>query len=361
MLKLATTLLALSCTYQLFSAETSQAPTQTPTQELFLPSSRPEVAKGSGLFILADWLYWQANETGLSFAVDNPDFDITNDTIMGSGETVQPKFDWHSGVRLGIGYNLPHDGWDSKFIWTWYEGMADNSVRSSGDSPTIFGTFIHPNVYSGEAIAAALSADANLFLHLNLLDLELGKQIGLSKSFSLRPYVGLRTGWLNQNYTIQYQNLFNKVADLVLDEYNTSIKNDYWGIGILGGLGSDWGIKWGLSLFGDFAVSLLYGFFDTGYTESYITPTGAGGVTISDTNSFRAGRAIADLQLGLRWVGTCLKDRIKLMIQAGWEHHMFFSQNQILRFTDGQNWGSFVQNQGDVDFQGWFAGFGIYF
>lgn len=354
--KLKTTLLALSCTYNLVSAETNP-----PTQEIELPSSRAEAPKGSNLFVSGDWLYWQANETGLSYAIDNEDFDILNDTIMGSGKTAQPKFDWHSGLRLGIGYNLPHDEWDAQFIWTWYEGLGENRVQSKTDSPTILPTFVHPNVYNAQSIAACLSADANLFMHLNLLDLELGKQFRLSKSLSLKPYLGIRNAWLNQNYNIQYENLFDKTAELILDEYSTSIKNNFWGIGILGGLGSDWNLKWGLSLFGDFAFSLLYGFFDTSYTESYITPTGAGNLVVSDSNSFKAGRAIADLQLGLRWISNCLKDRLTVVLQAGWEHHMYFSQNQIMRFTDGQNWGTFVQNQGDVDFQGWSAAMRLYF
>jgi len=32
-----------------------------------------------------------------------------------------------------------------------------------------------------------------------------------------------------------------------------------------------------------------------------------------------------------------------------------------LRFVDGQSWGSFVQNQGDLYFQGWTASSSFYF
>ncbi len=328
----------------------------------FLSSSRPYAPKGSQLFILGDWIYWKTSENGLSYALDNPTFDISDDTLMGSGHAVHPSFDWHSGLRLGIGYNTPHDGWDVRFLWTWYEDQAKNSLSSSREeSPTVLPIFIHPNVYNANSIAACNSADADLFLHLNMLDLALGKQCLVSKSLSLKPSIGLRTVWLNQNYTINYADLFDKSAEQVLDEYNTNIKNDFWGLGILGSLGSEWNIKGGFSLFGDIALSLLYGFFDTDYSESFITPLGSGGVVVSETNNFHMGTAIADLQIGLRWVSSCIKDRVRLVLQAGWEQHLFFSQNQMMHFVDGQSWGNFVQNQGDITFQGWSAGAHLYF
>ncbi len=347
------TLCAVSCACGLLAATENTDPS--------LPSSRPFAPKGSNLFILADWLYWQANETGLSYALNNEDFDASDDTIMGSGHTAQPKFDWHSGIRLGVGYNLPHDDWDIGFVWTWYEDQANDSQHSPGESPTVLPVFLHPNVYNGQSIVASLSADANLFLHLNMLDLNLGKQFKLSKALSLKPRIGIRTTWLNQSYNIHYSDLFDKTPSIVLDKYSTNIQNNFWGLGMLGGLSSEWEIKWGLSIFGDAALSVLYGFFDNSYAESYITPTGAAGLVIADDNSFRVGRAIADLQLGLRWTFPSIKDRVKVILQAGWEQHMFFSQNQIMHFVDGQSWGNFVQNQGDVDLQGWSAAAHFYF
>ncbi len=353
------TLCLVTCTGSLLVAAEPTGENQD--LPLFLPSGHPAVSKGSNLFVIGEWIYWQANETGLSYAIENPDFDITSDVLMGTGSTLQPKFDWHSGVRLGLGYNLPHDDWDIQFLWTWYEDQAKNAQASSSENPTILPTFIHPNVYNSESIAACLSANADLFLHLNMLDLDIAKQFKVSKSLSIKPTIGIRTAWLNQHYNIGYNDLFDKTAEIALEEYSTSIQNNFWGIGILGGFESEWGIKWGLSLFGNCDISLLYGFFDNSYTESFITPSGIGGVVISEENSFRAGRAIADLQLGVRWTSPSIKDRVKLVLQAGWEQHMFFSQNQIPRFVDGQSWGNFVQNQGDVDFQGWSAAAHLYF
>ena len=70
-------------------------------------------------------------------------------------------------------------------------------------------------------------------------------------------------------------------------------------------------------------------------------------------NSTRGDKAVTDLQLGLRWARMFDNDRWGLMLQAGWEHHMWFGQNQMLRFTDNTTQAAFVVNQGDLSYQGW--------
>lgn len=342
MKKIQKTILFLSCSHCFLSA-VEQSP---PTQEISF---------------LADWIYLQPNETGLAYAIHNEDFNLLNDTLMGSGLAAEPKFHWHSGLRLGMDYKTPQDEWELLSLWTWYEGTGSDAQHSKTQAPTILPTFIHPNVYNSQPVAACLSASADLSIHLNVLDLTLGKKCQMSKSLSIKPLFGLRNLWLNQSYSVEYDTLFDKTEELILSHYNTEIKNNYWGLGILGGVNSEWSIKWGLSLFGNCALSLLYGFFNTNYEESYTTPTGASRSVISEANSFRAGKPVLDMQLGLKWTSPYYKNRFKIDLQSGWEHHFFFSQNQIMRFTDGQSWGTFVQNQGDLDFQGWSAAIRIYF
>jgi hypothetical protein len=163
----------------------------------------------------------------------------------------------------------------------------------------------------------------------------------------------LRTAWVNQKYNVDYSTLFDVDSDVVLDSYSTDMKNDYWGIGVRGGLDTQWGLGAGFSIYGNAALSILYGFFDVHDTESYVDAVGVAGTLIAEKNSFRAGRAITDLQLGLRWDTNFSNERFHFGILAGWEHHMFFSQNQLMRFVDGDTVGMFIQNQGDLDFQGW--------
>lgn len=317
------------------------------------PSARPSVKKGWNLFTQTDWLYWKANETGLGYALNQEMFKITDPNLMGFGEVANPKFDWESGFRVGVGYNIPHDQWDITSLWTWYDGKGSDSQHSTHNNlPTILPVFIHPNIYNDESIAACKDANYNALIHLNLLDLDLGRQFKAGKWLSLKPHFGIRSAWIHQVHDITYEDLFDKTGELVLNKYLTHITNNFWGLGIRGGLGTDFGLKWGFSLTGNFSLSLLYGLFETSYSERFITEEGSNTV-IAEDNSFHSGKVVTDIDLGLRWTRAFAKERIRFLLQGGWEHHMFFSQNQIMHFVDGQSWGNFVQNQGDLYFQGW--------
>ncbi len=343
-----------------------QAQITTPQDAPVLPSARPEALKSHNVFLELDFLYWKANETGLSYAMNQVSFNEKNPEMLSIGSVANPKFDWETGFRIGLGYNMPYDEWDLSVLWTWNEGKAQDSQSSRDQTPTIYPSYIHPNAFNDESIFSCLNANNNLLIHLNMIDLDLGKQFKTGKWLSLRPHMGLRTVWLDQAYDVKYENLYaynleKKELNPVLDEYLTHMINNFWGIGIQGGVDSQWRIKGDISLFGNLTTALLYGIFDTSYTENYLLKDIAEGVTLSEENKFHAGRAILDLQLGLRWSASFFKEKIRFLIQGGWEHHAFFSQNQFMRFVDGQNWGNFTQNQGDVYFHGWTGTARIYF
>jgi hypothetical protein len=350
-------------------AEEMAIPAEKPrTQADYLPSARPQVKEGVNLFIEGEWLYWQPSETGLGYAINQNGFIPEQPETMGVGNVANPSFEWKSGFRLGIGYNIPRDQWAVNLLWTAYNGKGSDSQSSNSlDTPTIYPSFIHPNTYNNEDVFACFSANSSLSIDLNQLDLNLGRQFKVAKKLSFKPYIGLRSAWIDQTYNINYLNLWSyddilKEESFVLDEYLTHIVNKFWGMGIKGGFASDWELKWGLSLFSDFTASLLYGLFDTSYTEEFTqNELNISGTTLSETNNFHAGRAVLDFQLGLRWSRFLRNDRFKLILQAGWEHHSFFSQGQILRFVDGRSWGNFIQTQSDLYFQGWTASSSFYF
>lgn len=125
------------CALLLPLAATSSLHAQEP------PSARLEVQHGSNLILRGDWLYWQANETGLSFALQQEGFEPENPEPMGFGHVVNPDFSWHSGFRLGLGFNIPHDQWDANLLWTNYEGKALGHAKTNSDE-LLYPSFIHP-------------------------------------------------------------------------------------------------------------------------------------------------------------------------------------------------------------------------
>jgi len=327
-------------------------------------SARLSAQHGAQMTFSADWLYWKTSETGLSYVMKQEGFNPNFPEFMGFGNLIDPKFAWRSGFRAGLGYNIPSDQWLLNTTWTWYEGKAESKTHASGGD-ILFPTLIHPNVFNDENIFSCNDSHADLLLHVNIIDLNLGRPCQLGKKVTFHPYIGLRNAWLYQTYDIDYDDLFyyntNDFAlEPALDNYFIRMINDFWGFGPRSGCDMDFKLGGDVSLFGGFTLSLLYGTFQISHAEHFQTHTDEG-VMLSEKSHFHAGRFITDLRLGTRWSRSFHKERFRILLEASWEHHLFFSQNQMIRFVDGQNFGTFVQNQGDLYLQGWQLGFTFYF
>ncbi|HKY99938.1 MAG TPA: Lpg1974 family pore-forming outer membrane protein [Rhabdochlamydiaceae bacterium] len=320
------------------------------------PSGRPETIDGWDFFITADVLLWQAHEGGLGFAIESKQNNIHTPLDHSHVENVHFDYDW--GFRLGAGYNMAHDGWDLYANWTRINMHSHNHEHNEIGENFLWPVWIHPSNELATQTSAE-KADAHWRMHLNIIDLELGREFFTSKWLTLRPHVGLRTAWINQHYDVDYEGITQLLTDETEDflgKADIHMRNKYWGLGPRFGFDTQWGLGSGWSIFGNVAFSLLYGYFNTHFHEKgdnkyAVDPLDASYAHVH--NSFRQSTAITDLQLGLRWDHMFSKERYHFGIQAGWEHHMFFSQNQLTRFVAGGGHGNFILNQGDLTTQGW--------
>lgn len=209
-----------------------------------------------GWAVSADFLAWFASEEVESIWAD--------DIILGNNASTWKapgfNFKWDYGFRFGIGYDLVRDQWDTALNWTWFRTDATHTIPS------------HPIARLGpEFFAAFLSGDtpqsmrAKWSLLFNMFDWELGRSYWISDNLSLRPFLGLKGGWINQSIHTQYNNLtINKV--LTNNVGREHIKNNFWGIGPLGGLNTLWKVRdFGchfFNLFGDFSMATMWGTWD---------------------------------------------------------------------------------------------------
>ena len=157
------------------------------------PPARPQVKDGADLFIFGDLLYWNAHETGLPVAIlqDGPS------TNLSDAEVKNISFDWDFGFRLGVGYNLPHDGWDLNLTWLRFITDGSRRVNAHGDD-IIFATRLPPA--DGTAGDTFQKARGHWRLRFNQLDLDLGREFFVSKWLTLRPHFGLRADWVRQKW-----------------------------------------------------------------------------------------------------------------------------------------------------------------
>ncbi len=317
------------------------------------PPGRPQVRNGADLFIFGDLIYWNSHENGVFFAVENKN---SGDNLANS-EIKNVHGKWNVGFRVGIGYNLPHDGWDIDLTWLRFTDHGHRNVHASS-TQFIFPTLAHP----ADPIAQddyCQRAHGHWSLRLNQLDLDLGREFFVSKWLTLRPHFGVRSDWIYQKLEAEYRNF---AGDPTPNEVEAEYKDHWWGIGLEAGLDTQWGLGSGWSIFGNLTTAIIYGFHDLKF-EDENTPAAVnisnGASSLPNGNFvdldhvYRISHPVLDLEMGLRWDNMFCDDRIHLGLQIGWEHHIYFSQNQFPIFTDDFAFGQFVSNQGDLTLQGW--------
>ncbi len=303
------------------------------------PPARPQIKDGADLFVSGDLLVWQAHENGLPVAIVNKG--STPSSNLSKSRVRNFDFDWDVGFRVALGYNIPHDGWDLSLAWLRF--YTDGHSRTHAHrNQAIFPTRVQPNdpIVAG---TTCTKAHAHWKLHLNQLDLDMGREFFVSKWLTIRPHFGLRSDWIRQKADIDYDHFAS--GDVEVEQ-----KDRWWGIGLEGGLDTQWGLGSGWSLFGDLGAAILYGFHKM-HIENEDEPTDVKFVNTKD--SYHISHPILDLEMGLRWDRMFCNDRFHIRLQGGWEHHIYFSQNQFPVFTDDVDKGTIVSNQGDLTFQGW--------
>ena len=279
------------------------------------PQGRPQVRDGVDLFLYGNLLYWNAHENGLIVAQKEASERFTAVDLSGK---------WNWGFRAGVGYNTMHDGWDLRLTWLRFTDTGSHRPRT--DAATRFHV---DNPWGGGGVEYS-ALRGYWGLNLNQLDLDLGREFFVSKWLTLRPHMGLRTDWIHQNVNVALTSLSGNAASLVE-------KDRWWGIGIEGGLDTQWGLGGGWSVFGNMTGAVLYGLHEiTGTSTAYA----------EFKNFYRISHPILDFQLGLRWDNMFYNDRFHLGLDLGWEHHVYFSQNQ---FPTSSN----ANANGDLTTQGW--------
>ena len=326
--------------------QTSSSATTEASGNFYNSPCRPQVKNGQDLFVMADYLIWQASEQNLD-AWQEGGYTKGVGVNATNGSIKSPRFDWESGVRVGIGYNPGHDHWDLSLVWTWFEDDASRHGSGTLAKP-IFGVISGP-LFSPHA----LEASTHLDLHLNNLNLDLGKEFCVTKWLTLRPFAGIQTTWVNQHWRTKFQDIVSANVGAPISEYKTRLKQKFWGIGGQAGLGAEFGFYKGLSFFTNASFDLLYGIFKVKREESVVSTLNVENTVSKSDRSQHSTQAIADIQLGLRWDYGISQDRFQIRLQAGWENHVFFDHNYFYNFTTNT---SVINNLGgDLGFQGWFV------
>lgn len=331
-----------------------------------------------GLFVSADFLYWYADETDLTYAAVTQTGLRATPVALGSsfvtpaGAQDSPFIStidkvkhfnakWAPGVRVGLGWRMD-GGWDLYANWTYYTNDKKHSL-STEPFTTFFPTqgnkgILNPWVDQGvfpyperQIMFDSLSAKWNLVF--NQVDLELGRRYWLSKCFTMRPYAGLRGAWANTRFRVSAHQDLNQVvvgldnlpAGTYITDSTDSFRNRNWGVGFIGGLQPTFYFTEEFSLYANVEGSLLWGQLNghvrRNYTGTFTTTAGVGPTDLIDYagktgDKFSGMQPVMDLGVGLRWETCWCDNRYRFNLDAGWEHHVFFNYNHRVQLFQGQ-------------------------
>ena len=333
-------------------------------EEQVTPPVGPCAKCGYGVYLFCDPLFLRSEEDGLEYAITGT-YDLetpgaaTFKLNIYDGETHAPSFDWEFGFRVGIGYFLPYDGWDiSSNYMRLHEKTSDRLYRDGDPNVNHFafsggtGEFISPfwiaQLFYDPGVMNY--AKAAWRLNIDVIDLKLGREFFIGRHLAIKPHIGLRNGWVNQNYDLDFLAYNYPTSPTQISrDIQIKMKNNFWGIGYNLGANTRWFLGKGISLFGNGSLSVLEGQFHIKYklhdykpviTQQIIGTTVGGAAvlntslpfddTYETTKKIHAFMPMLDLALGIRWDKSFYEDKYCFALQLGYEYSLFFGQNRFM-------------------------------
>lgn len=289
-----------------------------------LPNAGPKIQKEWNPFLTFDFIYWTVRQDGMFYAV-------TGSAINGSQGTVcDLDWSWDPGFKSGLGFNLPHDGWDIFAEYTWMRSHASDSKTQTAAESTMI-PYWNVNRFTPGTLVRA-KGDWNI--HFNNVTLDLGRNAYLSQYMKLRLFAGLQAAWINQHYTALFSNE-------KLETGRVRLNQEFWGIGLRAGINDTFQFTKNFSFFADLSLALLWGEFDLDRRDQII----AGGV---EEVTLRTGmrpwmeEPVASLAAGFRYDGWFGNDRYHFLLQAGWEHQLWILHNEMIKTSEADHAGNLV-------------------
>jgi hypothetical protein len=281
----------------------------------------------------ATLLVWTAREVGADCWAEV----ITTEGSVSSNTLAPVNFGWDPGFKVGLGYGMEYDQWDTQAYFTWFQTEGNDHISSSPGSvhSTFMGNFYVSNPDgSGISGPSYQHASINWTIKFNIFDWELGRNFWVSKALALRPFLAAKGGWIHQSIHSTWQNPnFGVLPDPV--PFSTgieNIKNDFWGIGPAAGLNMKWNLFempcHSFHLFGDFSGALMWGHwsfgdaFNNNVQQQVI-------VNVQDVNS---GATMVRSFMGFGWNANFNQNQYRFSAKLGYETQFWLDQLQYYSF-----------------------------
>ena len=175
----------------------------------------------------ADFLYWQASESAEWALINNFNVSQQNVTYQTIGFNLAP------GFRIGLGHELNHK--HARFTYSHFNVGAIDAIHANGGA-------IIPAFQAGKFNQKfSSSAQVSFAINYNILDADYFTEIQLKQRGLIKPLIGLKGGWINQNIHTYFQGGLDENTLAPNQNYYTeTVKNNFSGIGPKIGIESQW-------------------------------------------------------------------------------------------------------------------------
>lgn len=281
-------------------------------------------------YVFSELLVWRVREGG----ADNWAQNLTPKSKTQENTIIDAPFNGNAGFRVGVGYNFSH--YDTVLSYTQYHTKATNQASGSIYS-AFLGNFYATNVNGSTFEPYYDSGNIDWNFSFNVIDIELGKTWIIDKLLTVRPFLGLKTAFIDQTIHSYWQGPHNSSTYAPISTYTHAtevLENNFWGIGPSIGIDTLWPIyhtpQYVFSIFGDFSGAIYWAHwsFKDRYTNN--TP-----VSININSADISGAAtMAQAFIGIEFKNYLPK--AILGIKLGYETQVWFDQLQFYSLNMGR-------------------------
>ncbi len=307
----------------------------------FYPSDEPPLKAQRDVSLYAEGLLLQAKEDGLQFAIEDSNGapnTLTYGRTFGFSSH-HGDYGYNPGMRVGMAFLRGQDEWKFDISWSWLK-IANSKQAAATSGGTLIPLWLLP---TGFPSPTRQTAHAVWNANYNLLDASMGKSFRISHSLSAAPHFGVRIAFIDQHFSIHYGGLFGAKWGSV--SHND---NDFAGLGLRGGVGSEWKMGRYWALFSNASAAVLWGEFTLAQQLSQ-------GTTEGYDLAEKIDRMIpnAEIAAGLRWTRSFKKDQFRIESRLAYEFHEWWDMNQLRRFfTAAPAYASQAVSRGDFSLNG---------
>jgi hypothetical protein len=290
---------------------------------------------GNYVTFFADALWWQMQESNASNWGQILYPGNANQTITFLGV----PFKSGPGLRVGVGLSGQDNSWNILFYYTGYKSRATSQASTeTGEIHSSFSSNYYANNQQGNGITGPYYRQASIQWNLtyNIFDLELGKKMTLGKLVDLRPFIGLRSGFINQSINSQWFNPppVQGVLTPAFTAATEKVTNDFSGLGPSAGIDATLHLytapTYGFNLIGNLSGAFMIARWR--FSDNYQNDTPQAISTISD--SIFSATSMAKGYIGLAW--SCFSKDTNWNVSLGYEEQVWFNQLQYYSFDMGK-------------------------